>query len=124
LTKAHRSAFQTATSLSSKPFELIVENPNAPESLRSRLIKAALDCFPLTTITRSPPDTLRNVPAANVSMIRYYWQQGGAVRRDDPGDPEPLLDVPMARWLASTAGFAEFLGLYYRTMSERRSFQS
>jgi len=100
-----------------------VENPNTPESLRSRLIKAALDCFLADDYHKVTTRHIAECAGANVSMIRYYFgSKEGLYEEMIRETLSPLLDVLDGPLLASTAGFAEFLGLYYRTMSERPEF--
>lgn len=100
-----------------------MENPNTPESLRSRLIKAALDCFLADDYHKVSTRRIAECAGANVSMIRYYFgSKEGLYEEMIRETLSPLLDVLDGPLLASTAGFAEFLGLYYRTMSDRPEF--
>lgn len=83
----------------------------------------ALDCFLADDYHRVTTRQIAERAGANVSMIRYYF--GGneglyeGMIRETLGPLLVVLDGPM---LASTAGFTEFLGLYYRTMSARPEF--
>jgi len=100
-----------------------VENPNASESLRSRLVKAALDCFLADDYHNVTTRRIAECAGANVSMIRYYFgSKEGLYEEMIRETLSPLLDVLDGPLLSSKAGFAEFLGLYYRTMSARPEF--
>lgn len=100
-----------------------MENSNATESLRSRLIKAALDCFLADDYHNVTTRRIAECAGANVSMIRYYFgSKEGLYEEMIRETLSPLLDVLDGPLLASTAGFADFLGLYYRTMSARPEF--
>lgn len=100
-----------------------MENPNATATLRSRLIKAALDCFLADDYHNVTTRRIAECAGANVSMIRYYFgSKEGLYEEMIRETLSPLLDVLDGPLLASTAGFAEFLGLYYRTMSARPEF--
>lgn len=100
-----------------------MEKPNTAESLRSRLIKAALDCFLADDYHNVTTRRIAECAGANVSMIRYYFGSKEGLYEEMLRETlSPLLDVLDGPLLASTAGFAEFLGLYYRTMAERPEF--
>ena len=100
-----------------------MENPNVTESLRSRLIKAALDCFLAEDYHNVTTRRIAECAGANASMIRYYFgSKEGLYEEMIRETLSPLLDVLDGPLLSSTAGFAEFLGLYYRTMSARPEF--
>jgi AcrR family transcriptional regulator len=100
-----------------------VENPNATKPLRSRLIKAALDCFLTDDYHNVTTRRIAECAGANVSMIRYYFgSKEGLYEEMIRETLSPLLDVLDGQLLSSTAGFADFLGLYYRTMSARPEF--
>lgn len=100
-----------------------MENPNANASLRSRLIQAALDCFLADDYHKVSTRRIAECASANVSMIRYYFgSKEGLYEEMIRETLSPLLDVLDGPLLASTGGFAEFLGLYYRTMSARPEF--
>jgi len=101
----------------------IVKNPKATESLRSRLIKAALDCFLADDYHNVTTRRIAECAGGNVSMIRYYFgSKEGLYEEMIRETLSPLLDVLDGPLLSSTAGFAEFLGLYYKTMSARPEF--
>jgi AcrR family transcriptional regulator len=100
-----------------------MENLNVTEPLRSRLIKAALDCFLADDYHNVTTRRIAKCAGANVSMIRYYFgSKEGLYEEMIRETLSPLLDVLDGPLLSSTAGFAEFLGLYYRTMSARPEF--
>jgi AcrR family transcriptional regulator len=100
-----------------------VETSNANAPLRSRLIKAALDCFLADDYHKVSTRRIAECAGANVSMIRYYFgSKEGLYEEMIRETLSPLLDVLDGQLLASTAGFADFLGLYYRTMSARPEF--
>lgn len=97
--------------------------PTASESLRSRLVKAALDCFLGDEYHRVTTRRIAERAGANVSMIRYYFgSKEGLYEEMIRETLGPLLDVVDGPMLASTDGFTEFLGLYYRTMSAHPEF--
>lgn len=100
-----------------------MKNPNATAPLRSRLIKAALHCFLADDYHNVTTRRIAESADANVSMIRYYFgSKEGLYEEMIRETLSPLLDVLDGPLLTSTAGFAEFLGLYYRTMSARPEF--
>ncbi len=100
-----------------------MEIQNATESLRSRLIKAALDCFLADDYHNVSTRRIAESAGANVSMIRYYFgSKEGLYEEMIRESLNPLLAVLDGPLLTSTEGFAEFLGLYYRTMSARPEF--
>lgn len=100
-----------------------MENTNSVEPLRSRLIKAALDCFLADDYHNVTTRRIAECADANVSMIRYYFgNKEGLYEEMIRETLSPLLDVLDGPLLSSTAGFADFLGLYYRTMSARPEF--
>lgn len=100
-----------------------METSNANAPLRSRLIQAALDCFLADDYHKVSTRRIAECAGANVSMIRYYFgSKEGLYEEMIRETLSPLLDVLDGQLLASTAGFADFLGLYYRTMSARPEF--
>lgn len=100
-----------------------MESPNLAGPLRSRLIKAALDCFLADDYHDVTTRRIAESAGANVSMIRYYFgSKEGLYEEMIRETLSPLLDVLDGPLLSSTAGFAEFLGLYYKTMSARPEF--
>ena len=100
-----------------------METSNANAPLRSRLIQAALDCFLADDYHKVSTRRIAECAGANVSMIRYYFgSKEGLYEEMIRETLSPLLDVLDGQLLASTAGFEDFLGLYYRTMSARPEF--
>ncbi len=100
-----------------------MDSLQASESLRSRLLKAALDCFLVDDYHNVTTRQVAESAGANVSMIRYYFgSKEGLYEEMIRETLSPLLDVLDGPLLSSTAGFAEFLGLYYKTMSARPEF--
>ncbi|GBG02376.1 TetR family transcriptional regulator [Azospira sp. I13] len=100
-----------------------MELPNPTDSLRSRLIQAALDCFLADDYHHVTTRRIAECAGANVSMIRYYFgSKEGLYEEMIRETLSPLLEVLDGPLLASTAGFSEFLGLYYRTMLARPEF--
>lgn len=100
-----------------------MENLNVTEPLRSRLIKAALDCFLADDYHNVTTRRIAESAGANVSMIRYYFgSKEGLYEEMIRETLSPLLDVLDGPLLTSTVGFSEFMGLYYRTMSARPEF--
>ena len=100
-----------------------MDNPQASESLRGRLVKAALDCFLADDYHRVTTRLIAERAGANVSMIRYYFgSKEGLYEEMIRETLSPLLDVLDGPMLASTDGFAQFLGLYYRAMSAHPEF--
>src|SRR5574343_550246 len=100
-----------------------MKNLNVTEPLRNRLIKAALDCFLADDYHNVTTRRIAEFAGANVSMIRYYFgSKEGLYEEMIRETLSPLLDVLDGPLLASTAGFSEFLGLYYRTMLARPEF--
>jgi AcrR family transcriptional regulator len=100
-----------------------VEKLKAAESLRQRLVKAALDCFLADDYHRVTTRRIAERAGANVSMIRYYFgSKEGLYEEMIRETLSPLLDVLDGPMLASTVGFTEFLGLYYRTMAAHPEF--
>ena len=98
-------------------------NPQDTESLRGRLIKAALHCFLADDYHRVTTRQIADRSGANVSMIRYYFgSKEGLYEEMIRETLSPLLDVLDGQMLASTSGFTEFLGLYYKTMSAHPEF--
>lgn len=100
-----------------------MKNLNVTEPLRNRLIKAALDCFLTDDYHNVTTRRIAESAGANVSMIRYYFgSKEGLYEEMIRETLSPLLDVLDGPLLTSKVGFAEFLGLYYRTMSARPEF--
>jgi AcrR family transcriptional regulator len=93
------------------------------DPVRARLLKAALDCFLADEYHKVTTRLIAKRADANVSMIRYYFGSKEGLYeemiRDTMG---PLLDQLDGPMLTSESGFADFLRLYYRSMSTRPEF--
>lgn len=94
-----------------------------PDPVRARLLKAALDCFLADEYHKVTTRLIAERADANVSMIRYYFGNKEGLYEEMIRDTlSPLLDVLDGPMLSSVEGFAEFLRLYYDTMSKRPEF--
>lgn len=93
------------------------------EPVRGRLIKAALDCFLADDYHRVTTRLIAEQAQANISMIRYYFgSKEGLYEEMIRETLNPLLEVLDGPMLDSSCGFADFLRLYYDTMSSRPEF--
>lgn len=100
-----------------------METPANAESVRERLIQAALDCFLADDYHAVTTRQIAERAEANVSMIRYYFGSKEGLYEEMIRDTmSPLLDVLDGPLLASVAGVEDFLRLYYETMLERPKF--
>jgi AcrR family transcriptional regulator len=91
--------------------------------VRTRLVKAALDCFLADDYHNVTTRLIADRAGANASMIRYYFgNKEGLYEEMIRETLAPLLDVLDGQMLASVGGFADFLRLYYDTMSARPEF--
>lgn len=99
----------------------VTEEPRA--SARDRLLKAALDCFLADEYHNVTTRLIAERANANISMIRYYFGNKEGLYeemiRETLGALLEVLDGPL---LSSSAGFTDFLRLYYQTMSTRAEF--
>lgn len=94
-----------------------------PEPVRDRLVRAALDCFLADDYHRVTTRLISEKAGANASMIRYYFgNKEGLYEEMIRETLNPLLDVLDGPMLASSSGFADFLRLYYDTMTTRPEF--
>lgn len=94
-----------------------------PEPVRDRLVRAALDCFLADDYHRVTTRLISEKANANASMIRYYFgNKEGLYEEMIRETLNPLLDVLDGPMLASSSGFADFLHLYYDTMTARPEF--
>jgi len=94
-----------------------------PDPLRARLLKAALDCFLADEYHKVTTRLIAEKADANVSMIRYYFGNKEGLYEEMIRDTlSPLLNVLDGPMLSSVEGFADFLRLYYETMSKRPEF--
>ncbi len=98
--------------------------PDAPaKTTRARLLKAALDCFLADDYHRGTSRRIAERAGANVSMIRYYFGNKEGLYEEMIRDTlGPLLEVLDGALLHAPTGFADYLQLYYDTMSERPEF--
>ena len=95
----------------------------APEPVRERLLKAALDSFLSDEYHKVTTRLIAEKAAANISMIRYYFGNKEGLYEEMIRDTlNPLLDVLDGQMLTSVDGFKDFLGLYYETMSKQPEF--
>lgn len=97
--------------------------PTTPETLRSRLLQAALECFLADDYHRVTTRQIAEQAGANVSMIRYYFGNKEGLYEEMIRDTlAPLLAVLDGPLLDSVEGFSDFLRLYYETMSAKPEF--
>lgn len=95
----------------------------APDPVRERLLKAALDCFLSDEYHKVTTRLIAKMADANISMIRYYFGSKEGLYEEMIRDTmKPLLDVLDGQSLMSVNGFKDFLWLYYETMSKRPEF--
>jgi len=100
-----------------------MDNWDATEPVRARLVRAALDCFLADDYHRVTTRLIAERACANVSMIRYYFgNKEGLYEEMIRETLNPMLAVLDGPMLASTAGFTDFLRLYYDTMTARPEF--
>lgn len=93
------------------------------EPVRARLVKAALDCFLADDYHNVTTRLIADKAGANVSMIRYYFgNKEGLYEEMIRETLMPLLEVLDEPLMNSVGGFADFLRLYYDTMSARPEF--
>lgn len=93
------------------------------EPVRSRLLKAALECFLADEYHKVTTRRIAEKAGANISMIRYYFgSKEGLYEEMIRETLSPLLDVLDGQLLSTTQGFSEFFRLYYATMTERPDF--
>ena len=94
-----------------------------PEPVRDRLVRAALDCFLADDYHKVTTRLISEKANANASMIRYYFgNKEGLYEEMIRETLNPLLDVLDGPMLSSSSGFADFLRLYYDTMTARPEF--
>jgi len=98
-------------------------NQDTSESVRARLVKAALDCFLTDDYHRVTTRRIAEKAGVNASMIRYYFgNKEGLYEEMIRETLNPLLAVLDGPMLASVSGFSDFLLLYYDTMTARPEF--
>jgi AcrR family transcriptional regulator len=94
-----------------------------PDPVRTRLLKAALECFLADEYHKVTTRLIAEKADANISMIRYYFGSKEGLYEEMIRDTlSPLLDVLDGPMLSSTGGITSFLRLYYDTMTERPEF--
>jgi len=95
----------------------------APDPVRERLLKAALDSFLSDEYHKVTTRLIADKADVNVSMIRYYFGNKEGLYEEMIRDTmNPLLNVLDGQMLESVDGFKDFLYLYYETMSKRPEF--
>lgn len=93
------------------------------DTVRTRLVRAALDCFLADDYHRVTTRLIAENAGVNASMIRYYFgNKEGLFEEMIRETLNPLLDVLDGPMLASVAGFEDFFRLYYDTMTARPEF--
>lgn len=96
---------------------------NTAVPIRSRLIRAALDCFLADDYHRVTTRLIAKRADANPSMIRYYFgSKEGLYEEMIRETLNPMLEVLDGPMLTSVTGFTDFLRLYYDTMTARPEF--
>lgn len=94
-----------------------------PEPVRTRLLKAALECFLADEYHKVTTRLIAEKAGANISMIRYYFGSKEGLYEEMIRDTlSPLLDVLDGLMLSSAEGFTGFLRLYYETMTQQPEF--
>ncbi|MDD1620789.1 MAG: TetR/AcrR family transcriptional regulator [Methylococcaceae bacterium] len=95
----------------------------APDPVRERLLKAALDSFLSDDYHKVTTRLIAEKADANVSMIRYYFgNKEGLYEEMIRETLNPLLEVLDGQMLNSVDGFKDFFWLYYQTMSKQAEF--
>ncbi len=95
----------------------------APDPVRERLLKAALDSFLSDEYNKVTTRLIAEKADANISMIRYYFGNKEGLYEEMIRDTmNPILNVLDGQMLESVDGFKDFLYLYYETMSKRPEF--
>ncbi len=95
----------------------------APDPVRERLLKAALDSFLSDEYHKVTTRLIAEKADTNISMIRYYFGNKEGLYEEMIRDTmNPLLDVLDGQMLTSVEGLKDFFELYYETMSNRPEF--
>jgi AcrR family transcriptional regulator len=93
------------------------------DSVRERLLKAALDSFLSDEYHKVTTRLIADKADTNVSMIRYYFgNKEGLYEQMICNTMTPLLNVLDGQMLDNVDGFKDFLHLYYQTMSRHPEF--
>src|SRR5690606_24111695 len=96
---------------------------SSTDSVRARLLQAAQDGFLRDDYHQVSTRQIAERAGANVSMIRYYFgSKEGLYEEMIRETLMPLLNVLDGSMLDSSAGFADYLRLYYETMAEKPEF--
>lgn len=96
---------------------------SAPDSVRERLLQAALDSFLADDYHKVSTRLIAEKADANVAMIRYYFgNKEGLYEEMIRETLQPLLAVLDGAMLHTTSGFKDFFKLYYDTMSQQPAF--
>jgi AcrR family transcriptional regulator len=96
---------------------------NTQDPVYVRLLKAALECFLADEYQKVTTRMIADKAGANISMIRYYFgNKEGLYEEMIRETLKPLLEVLDGTILSDVSGFAEFLQLYYNTMSKHPEF--
>ncbi|MGJ0430143.1 TetR/AcrR family transcriptional regulator [Methylobacter sp.] len=91
--------------------------------VRTRLLKAALECFLADEYHKVTTRLIAEKADANISMIRYYFGSKEGLYEEMIRDMlNPLLDVLDGPMLSSAEGFSGYFRLYYDTMTKRPEF--
>lgn len=94
-----------------------IDAPQAGRTVRRRLLDAAKTCFLADDYHEVSTRRIAEAAGVNVSMIRYYFGSKEGLYEEMIHDTlNPLLEVLDGEMLAGPVGFADYLGLYYRTM--------
>ncbi|WP_020158020.1 TetR/AcrR family transcriptional regulator [Methylobacter marinus] len=100
-----------------------IARQQSSDPVRTRLLKAALECFLADEYHKVTTRLIAEKADANISMIRYYFGNKEGLYEEMIRDTlSPLLDVLDGPMLSSMEGFSAFLRLYYDTMTERPEF--
>lgn len=100
-----------------------MESDKPSAAIRSRLLKAALECFLADEYQAVTTRQIAGKADANVSMIHYYFGSKEGLFEEMIRDTlAPLLEVLDGEMLSSVEGFGEYLRLYYRTMLRHPRF--
>jgi AcrR family transcriptional regulator len=95
----------------------------APDPVRERLLKAALDSFLSDEYHKVTTRHIADKADTNISMIRYYFgNKEGLYEEMIRETMNPLLKVLEGQMLDSVHGFKDFFLLYYQTMSKQPEF--
>jgi len=95
----------------------------APDPVRERLLKAALDSFLADEYHKVTTRLIAEKAGANVSMIRYYFgNKEGLYEEMIKETLNPLLEVLDGKMLDTFDGLKGYFSLYYQTMSKQPEF--